>query len=97
MPKFPKSITMKKYLEGAAPLLSEVRAIASEREKSCSQISINWILQKGVIPIPGCRNVGHAMDNFGSLDFSLMPEEMERLDLASMRSQEFSSGGFDLV
>ena len=73
-----------------------MRTIAQERNKSCAQISINWILQKGVIPIPGCRNAGHAVDNFGAKDFDLSPEEVERLDAASLRSKEFSSGGFDL-
>ena len=96
MPKFPKSITMKKYLEGAAPLLDELRSIAAEREKSCAQVSINWIMKKGAIPIPGCRNAGHAKDNFGALDFSLTDEEVSRLDQASEASQEFSSGGFEL-
>jgi pyridoxine 4-dehydrogenase len=88
---------MKKYLEGCAPLLSELKSIAAERQRSCAQVSINWIIQKGVIPIPGCRNVGHATDNFGAIDFDLTEEEVQRLDAASLRSKEFSSGGFDLV
>ena len=87
---------MKKYVEGCAPLLSELKSIASDRNKSCAQVSINWIVQKGVIPIPGCRNDRHAADNFGALDFTLTEQEIARLDRASEASQEFSSGGFDL-
>uniref|UniRef100_A0A7S4W2B6 NADP-dependent oxidoreductase domain-containing protein n=1 Tax=Ditylum brightwellii TaxID=49249 RepID=A0A7S4W2B6_9STRA len=96
LPTFPKSITMKKYLKGSQTLLQEVQTIATANNVSCAQVSLNWIMKKGVIPIPGCRNGAHALDNFASLDFVLSEEEVERLDVASMNSMEFSSGGFEL-
>eukprot|EP00568_Trieres_chinensis_P003623 CAMPEP_0183307338 /NCGR_PEP_ID=MMETSP0160_2-20130417/17269_1 /TAXON_ID=2839 ORGANISM="Odontella Sinensis, Strain Grunow 1884" /NCGR_SAMPLE_ID=MMETSP0160_2 /ASSEMBLY_ACC=CAM_ASM_000250 /LENGTH=367 /DNA_ID=CAMNT_0025470903 /DNA_START=53 /DNA_END=1156 /DNA_ORIENTATION=+ len=96
LPSFPKSLTMKKYLEGSAPLLDTLRDIANEKERSCAQVAVNWVTSKGVIPIPGCRNSAHAADNFGALEFRLTKEEVERLDKASEASMEFSSGGFEL-
>mmetsp|Transcript_27824 Transcript_27824/g.55729 ORF Transcript_27824/g.55729 Transcript_27824/m.55729 type:complete len:368 (-) Transcript_27824:37-1140(-) len=96
-PAFPKSITMKKYYEGTAPILEALRKIAQERQKTVPQISINWTMMKGAIPIPGARNVQMAKENFGSMGWALTDDEVFQLEAASAASDEFSDGGFKLV
>lgn len=95
--KFPKSLTMKKYYESTKPLLKTLRDIANSKDKTMAQISLNWIMMKDAIPIPGARDSIMATDNFNSLGWTLSEDEMNRLDEASMIStMEFSSGGFEL-
>ena len=105
MPKFPKSLTMKKYVvgdgeeygEGYTPLLRELRRIAEARGKSVPQVSINWCLCKGAIPIPGCRDAAMAESNMGAMGWRLTDDEVAALEAASDAvGFEFSSGGFKL-
>jgi len=106
MPKFPKSLTMKKYVVGGVdgypeggytPLLNELRTIAAARGKTVPQVSINWCVSKGCIPIPGCRNAEMAKANMGAMGWRLTPEEIAALEAAADAvGFEFSSGGFSL-
>jgi pyridoxine 4-dehydrogenase len=96
-PSFPKSLTMKKYYEDAEPVLKVMRRIASEKDKTVAQVAINWVMRKGAIPIPGARSSKMASDNFGAMGWALSSEEVDELDLTSIRSGEFSNGGFELV
>lgn len=96
-PSFPKSLTMKKYAEGCEPLLRILRRIAAEKGKTAAQVSINWVMMKNVIPIPGARNSKMAEDNFGAMGWALSEDEVAELEAAALESDEFSSGGFELV
>ena len=96
-PSFPKSLTMKKYYEGTAPLLDVLKRIAVEKGKTVAQVSINWVMMKGAIPIPGARNANMAEDNFKSMGWALSSDEVAELEEASARCDEFSNGGFELV
>jgi len=96
-PKFPKSLTMKKYYEDAEPVLKILRRIGTEREKTVAQVAINWVMMKGAIPIPGARSAAMARDNFGSMGWALSAKEVDELEVAASAAGEFSSGGFELV
>lgn len=96
-PSFPKSLTMKKYYEGTAPLLDVLKRIATERGKTVAQVSINWVMMKGAIPIPGARNANMAEDNFNSMGWALSVDEVAQLEEVSASCEEFSNGGFELV
>lgn len=105
MPKFPKSLTMKKYVvgdgeaygAGYTPLLRELRSIANARGKTVPQVSINWCLCKGAIPIPGCRDAAMAEANMGAMGWRLTDDEVAALEAAADSvGFEFSSGGFKL-
>lgn len=107
LPPFPKSLTMKKYVMGDGsdaypeggytPLLDALRRIAAKRGKTVPQVSINWVLCKGAIPIPGARDGAMAEANMGAMGWRLTPEEVKELEQASDAvGFEFSSGGFKL-
>ncbi|MFQ5794617.1 MAG: aldo/keto reductase [Candidatus Bipolaricaulia bacterium] len=59
-----------------------VQQIAEEVGRSPAQVSIQWLLNKPgvVIPILGARTAKQLEDNLGCLDFSLLSEQIERLD-----------------
>jgi len=68
---------------GIQPLMSVVRDIAASRGKTCSQVSLNWIVCKGAIPIPGARKTSRYREYMGALGWRLTSEEVGRLDQAS--------------
>ena len=107
LPKFPKSLTMKKYVVGGVdgypeggytPLLHEMRRIAAERDKTVAQVAINFCISKyDAIPIPGARNGAMAKANAGAMGWRLDDAEVAALEAASDAvGFEFSSGGFKL-
>jgi aryl-alcohol dehydrogenase-like predicted oxidoreductase len=62
-----------------------VKQIATEIDRSASQVSLNWLLQQPGKPIPivGARKVSHLEDNLGALDFTLDGTQRDRLNQAS--------------
>ena len=109
-PKGLKGLTLKKYLEGGVtkggvsypeggitPLMEEMRRVAAGRSRTVAQVAINYVICKGVIPIPGCRNAAMAADNAGAMGWRLTPEEVTSLEAAAdALGFEFSGGGFKL-
>ena len=43
--------------------------------KSPSQVALNWIVSKGVIPIPGATSPQHLESNVGSLGWQINEDE----------------------
>jgi aryl-alcohol dehydrogenase-like predicted oxidoreductase len=69
------------------PLINTINCIAQEREKTASQVVLNWLMcqDECVIPIPGVKNEQQARENVGALGWRLSEEEVLRLDKASRR------------
>jgi aryl-alcohol dehydrogenase-like predicted oxidoreductase len=51
------------------------------------QVSLNWVMAKGAIPIPGVKNLHQAEDALGALGWRLSAAEVAALDTASDRVQ----------
>jgi aryl-alcohol dehydrogenase-like predicted oxidoreductase len=76
-------------------IADEVAKIASELERTPSQVALNWVRQRGqqqqqqeqrqpvIIPIIGARTYSQVKDNLGCLDFKLKSEYMQRLNYIS--------------
>ena len=65
-------------------IAEEVQKVAQECGKSPAQTAIAWVMQKGnIIPIIGAKNVNQLKDNLGSVQMTLTPEQMQRLDTVS--------------
>jgi len=71
------------YLNG--DIGNKVKEIAKEIDRPASQVSLNWLLQQpgGTIPIVGARKLSHVEDNLQAVDFTLTPEQIDRLNEAS--------------
>ncbi len=65
------------------PLLELLAEIARSRGRTSSQVALNWLMQKGTLPIPGVKNAAQATEVAGALGWSLTRPELERLDAAS--------------
>jgi aryl-alcohol dehydrogenase-like predicted oxidoreductase len=66
------------------PLLGLLKEIGEAHNgKTRSQVALNWLLCKGVLPIPGAKNPVQAQENAGALGWRLTEAEVAALDAAS--------------
>lgn len=61
-------------------IAAEVSRVAGEIERTPAQVALNWVRQKGAIPIVGSRKLSQFQDNLASLEFTLSAEHLKRLD-----------------
>lgn len=80
-----RGLLFKRLLPGIQTLLAELQAIASDRQKTPSQVALNWCICKGTIPIPGAKSVTQAMENMGAIGWQLEAGEVESLDQTASR------------
>jgi aryl-alcohol dehydrogenase-like predicted oxidoreductase len=74
------------YLIKIQPLIEVLKEIGQAHgDRTPAQVSLNWLICKGVVPIPGAKNLQQAQENFGALGWRLTDEEVARLDEASKR------------
>ena len=72
------------YLTKIQPLLELLREIGQGHGgKTPAQVSLNWVICKGAIPIHGAKNARQAEENAGALGWRLTPDEIRALDDAS--------------
>jgi len=66
------------------PLLKLLTEIGQDHGgKSNAQVSLNWAICKGTLPIPGAKNESQAVQNVGALGWRLTESEVAKLDEAS--------------
>ncbi|WP_019501655.1 aldo/keto reductase [Pseudanabaena sp. PCC 6802] len=66
------------------PLLKLLRQTAEQHNGTLAQVALNWLIAKGVVPIPGAKNAEQVRQNAGALNWQLLPEEVSILDRASL-------------
>ena len=71
--------------------LDGLHEVAGALKRSPAQVAINWLLQKpGVTaPIIGTRRMEQLENNLGSVEWSLTPEQVAKLDAASEVPQPY--------
>ena len=60
--------------------------------KTVSQVSLNWLICKGALPIPGAKNPQQAEVNAGGAGWHITEEEVAALDAATDNIREYSKG-----
>jgi aryl-alcohol dehydrogenase-like predicted oxidoreductase len=71
-------------LQKIAPVLDLLTQLGERYGKTQAQVALNWLIAQGnVIPIPGAKNAKQATQNAGALNWSLTPEEVQKLDNAT--------------
>jgi pyridoxine 4-dehydrogenase len=69
-------------------LLGCLQEVAESRNKTMSQVAINWCICKGTIPIPGAKSVEQARENIGALGWQLDAGEIAELDRAAANTDK---------
>jgi pyridoxine 4-dehydrogenase len=82
-PKGLRGLLFRQLLPGTRSLLSCLDAIGRSRNKTPSQIALNWCIAKGTIPIPGAKTLEQARENLGALGWQLDSSEIAELDRAA--------------
>ncbi len=80
LPKGIRGLLFKQILPGMRSLLACLREVAQSKNKTMSQVAINWCICKGTIPIPGAKSVEQARENIGALGWQLDASEVVELD-----------------
>jgi aryl-alcohol dehydrogenase-like predicted oxidoreductase len=74
-PRFSKS-----GLEKIALVMNVLNQLGEKHDRTPAQVSLNWLIAQGVIPIPGAKTAQQAIQNAGALGWSLTPEEIAKLE-----------------
>ncbi len=93
-PELLKNIGMRKYssqfkpsgLEKSRPVVKSVQDLAIKYGVTPSQIALNWLINahgETVVAIPGATKEKHAIENAGTMTFSLSAEDLSLLDKKS--------------
>ncbi len=59
-----------------------IEDVAERLHASPAQVSLAWVLAKGVVPIPGTRHIRHLEENWAANDLRLDAETIDELDAA---------------
>jgi aryl-alcohol dehydrogenase-like predicted oxidoreductase len=70
-------------LQKATPTIELLQEFGRKYDKTPSQVALNWVMCKGVVPIPGAKNPKQAAENAGAMGWRLDAAEVEALDKAS--------------
>jgi aryl-alcohol dehydrogenase-like predicted oxidoreductase len=68
------------YLARIQPLIAALQEIGETYGgKSPSQVALNWVMQRGALPIPGAKTVKQLNENAGALGWNLSADDVARL------------------
>ncbi len=88
LPKGIRGLLFRQILPGMRALLACLQEVAQSRNKTMSQVAINWCICKGTIPIPGAKSVEQARENIGALGWQLDATEIAELDKAAANADK---------
>jgi aryl-alcohol dehydrogenase-like predicted oxidoreductase len=74
-PRFSKS-----GLEKIALVMKVLHQLGEKYDRTPAQVSLNWLIAQGVVPIPGAKTAQQAIQNAGALGWSLAQEEVAQLE-----------------
>ena len=80
LPSSNKRYITKEHIKQLEPLFKTLRTIGKEYNKKPSQVALNWISSKGIIPIPGAKNVMQVEENINSVGWELKEKDYEKLN-----------------
>ena len=66
------------------PLLEQVQQLAQREQCTTAQLSLAWLLAKGITPIPGTTSTQHLIENINAVDIKLSATTIEELNTLPM-------------
>jgi len=66
----------------------EIQSVAKKHDVSEAQVSLAWLREKGVTPIPKATGEAHIRDNWASRTLELDPEDVATIDDIDRRERE---------
>jgi len=72
-------------MDVVAKVVDELRRVGEKHGgKTPSQVALNWIMAKSVVPIPGAKNRAQAEQNAGAMGWALDEDDVSTLDRVSL-------------
>lgn len=68
--------------------MEHVKAIATEKGVTSSQLALAWLLAQGedIVPIPGTKRRTYLEENIGATEITLTSEELNRLEATAPKN-----------
>ena len=63
-------------------LFDLINGLAEKHQATPAQISLAWMINKGVVPIPGTRKISRLEENAGAANIKMSAEELKHIDEA---------------
>ena len=83
-----RQLMLRYYTPRLDILLRTMNHIGLENNgKNCAQVALNWILKKGVIPIPGTKTLSQAIENAQTPTWRMTPEQTALLDTLTGKTE----------
>ncbi|KAA0970422.1 aldo/keto reductase [Aureimonas fodinaquatilis] len=60
--------------------VADIQEIARDKQRTVSQVTLRWLLQKDVLPLPKTTTPARIIENTQLFDFDLTDDEMRRID-----------------
>jgi len=77
------------------PLIETMRAVGEPKGKSPAQVALNWLLCKGVVPIPGAKNKRQVDEISGAWGWRLEEGEVLELEKAASKVETPTGAPFE--
>lgn len=74
-------------------VVNQLNDLASQKNVSIAQLSLAWIIQQGVVPIPGTKHVHYLEENAKASDITFTQDELIELERLSKAHQLQGEGG----
>ena len=72
-------------METVDKVVAELRRVGEANGgKTPSQVTLNWIIAKGAVPIPGAKNAAQAEENAGALGWSMSAADVAAIDAVAL-------------
>jgi aryl-alcohol dehydrogenase-like predicted oxidoreductase len=86
LPTGPRAAIYRSKINEIGRLIDVMRIVGeSHGGKTPSQVALNWLMCKGVVPIPGAKNAEQLRDLAGACDWRLTDAEWDELDKESRK------------
>lgn len=69
--------------EHAQRLVALLARIGRAHDRTPSQVTLRWLIQKDTLPIPGAKSVQQLEENVGAVDWQLTPSEFDEINRVS--------------
>ncbi|HEY9665301.1 MAG TPA: aldo/keto reductase [Coleofasciculaceae cyanobacterium] len=67
-------------LEKIAPVINLLHQLGEKYDRTPAQVALNWLIERGVVPIPGAKTAQQAQQNAGALGWSLSEADVFQLE-----------------
>ena len=74
-------------------MIGLIKELGEKHGKSPAQISLRWLIQKGIVVIPKASSEGHLIENMNIFDWELSSDDVNRIDSIGIKERILNVAG----